>query len=174
VSLVDSRAFSVVRFHAPGAFTLPDLGPEPLTDAFTVDGLCDALSRRRGPIKPALLDQKLVAGVGNIYAAEALWEARIHPAAAANRLSRDRVRRLRDAVRLVLDTAPAERYYGTDAGTDAGTEQERWRVYGREGEPCHRCAATVKRLPQAGRSSFYCPRCQRRESKREPRREPKR
>lgn len=182
VSLVDSRAFCVVRFHAPGAFALPDLGPEPLTDAFTVDGLCEALARRRGPIKPALLDQKLVAGVGNIYASEALWEARIHPAAATNRLSRARVARLRDAVRLVLETAPAERYYGRDTGNDAGTdpghdaaadaapEQERWRVYGREGEPCRRCGATLKRLPQAGRSSFYCPRCQRRDPQREARR----
>ena len=158
VSLVDSRALGVVRLHAPGAFVLPHLGPEPLTDDFTADGLQTALARRSGPIKPALLDQKLVAGVGNIYASEALWEARIHPATAANTLSRERVTRLRAAVRLVLETAPTERYYGRD---DVN-ENEIWRVYGRDGEACRRCGASLKRLPQAGRSTFYCPRCQRR------------
>jgi len=158
VSLVDSRAFSVVRLHEPGAFVLPVIGPEPLTDDFTAEGFRTALARRSGPIKPVLLDQKLVAGVGNIYASEALWEARIHPAAAANSLSRERVARLRDAIRLVLDTAPTERYYDRE---DVN-EHDIWRVYGRDGEPCRRCGATLKRLPQAGRSTFYCSRCQRR------------
>lgn len=158
VSLVDSRALGVVRLHAPGAYVPPIIGPEPLTDDFTADGFRAALVRRRGPIKPALLDQKLVAGVGNIYASEALWEARIHPATAANTLSRQRVTRLRDAVRLVLETAPTERYYGRD---DVD-EHELWRVYGREGEPCRCCGAALKRLSQAGRSTFYCARCQRR------------
>ncbi len=158
VSLVDSRAFSVVRLHAPGAFVLPPIGPEPLTDDFTAEGFRTALVRRSGPIKPVLLDQKLVAGIGNIYASEALWEARIHPATAANSLSRERVTRLRDAIRLVLETAPTERYYGRDDFH----ENDIWRVYGRDGEPCRRCVATLRRLPQAGRSTFYCPRCQRR------------
>ena len=158
VSLVDSRALGVVRLHAPGAYVPPIIGPEPLTDDFTADGFRAALVRRHGPIKPALLDQKLVAGVGNIYASEALWEARIHPATAANTLSRQRATRLRDAVRLVLKTAPTERYYGRD---DVD-EHELWRVYGREGEPCRCCGAALKRLSQAGRSTFYCARCQRR------------
>ncbi len=158
VSLVDGRALSIVRLHAPGAFVPPAIGPEPLTDAFTVDGFRAALARRRGPIKPALLDQKLVAGVGNIYASEALWEARIHPGSATNTLSRERVSRLRDAVRHVLDTAPSGRYYGRDEVP----EHDLWRVYGRDGAPCRRCAAPLKRLAQAGRSTFYCPRCQRR------------
>lgn len=158
VSLVDGRALSVVRLHAPDAFVLPTIGPEPLTDAFTADGLRTALARRRGPIKPVLLDQKIVAGVGNIYASEALWEARIHPAVAANGLSRERVTRLRDAIRHVLETAPTERHYGRE---DVN-ENDIWRVYGRDGEPCRRCGAMLQRLPQAGRSTFYCPRCQRR------------
>lgn len=161
VSLVDSRALSVVRVHAPGAFVLPAIGPEPLTDDFTVDGFRTALTRRSGPIKPALLDQKLVAGVGNIYASEALWEARVHPATPAKSLSRERVGRVREAIRLVLERAPTERYYGLGV-TETVNEDEIWRVYGRDGEPCRRCGATVKRLPQAGRSTFYCPRCQRR------------
>ena len=158
VSLVDSRALGIVRLHAPGALVLPAIGPEPLTDDFTPDGFRTALARRRGPIKPALLDQKLVAGVGNIYASEALWEARIHPATAANTMSPARSARLRDAIRHVLETAPAGRYYGRDDEH----EDEIWRVYGRDGAPCRRCGATLKRLPQAGRSTFYCPRCQRR------------
>ncbi len=158
VSLVDSRAFGIVRLHAPGAFVLPTLGPEPLTDDFTAIDFHAALARRSGPIKPALLDQKLVAGVGNIYASEALWEARIHPAAPAKSLSCTRVTRLRDAIRHVLETAPTDRYYARD---DVN-ERDLWRVYGREGEPCRRCESTLKRMPQAGRSTFYCARCQRR------------
>ncbi|MFN5582723.1 bifunctional DNA-formamidopyrimidine glycosylase/DNA-(apurinic or apyrimidinic site) lyase [Gemmatimonas sp.] len=157
VSLVDGRAFCVVTLHAPGAFPGIDAGPEPLTDDFTVDGFAASLARRSGPIKPTLLDQKLVAGVGNIYASEACWEAKIHPATPANRLSARRVARLRDAVRLVLDTAPRGRYYARTA------ERERaiWRVYGKEGEPCQRCGSMIARLEQAGRSTFYCKRCQR-------------
>ena len=158
VSLVDSRALSVVTLFAPGTYVLPRTGPEPLTDDFTAAGLRTSLARRRGPIKPVLLDQKVVAGVGNIYASEALWEAQISPTAAAHRLSLARVQRLRDAVRLVLETAPHGRYYGRD---DVN-ERDLWRVYGREGDTCRRCGALVVRLAQAGRSTFYCPRCQRR------------
>lgn len=158
VSLVDSRAFSVVTLHAPGAFTPIVAGPEPLGDEFTAEAFQRALAKRRGPIKPTLLDQKLVAGVGNIYASEACWEAKIHPATAANTLSRTRVARLRDAVRLVLETAPTGRYWAQDGVS----ENEIWRVYGREGEPCRRCGSPVVRTVQAGRSSYHCGRCQRR------------
>ena len=158
VSLVDSRAFGLVRRHAPGALVLPPIGPEPLTDDFAVAAFHTALARRRGPIKPALLDQKLVAGVGNIYASEALWEARISPTAPANALSRARVERLRDAIRLVLERAPRERYYARDGAPG----DDEWRVYGRDGAACRRCTGTVIRLAQAGRSTFYCGRCQRR------------
>jgi formamidopyrimidine-DNA glycosylase len=162
VSLVDARAFSVVRRHAPGTFTGIDAGPEPLSDDFTVDGLRAALARRRAPIKPVLLDQQLVAGVGNIYASEALWEARINPTTAANRLSRARVERLRDAVRHVLATAPQGRYWEwrDDSGAPV-RESDIWRVYGRAGDPCRRCGAPIAQVTQAGRSTFWCRRCQR-------------
>ena len=142
VSLVDSRAFSVVRLHAPGTFT----------------GIEAALATRRAPIKPTLLDQKLVAGVGNIYASEACWEARIHPDTPANALSKPRVARLRDAIRLVLEMAPVGRYWAQDDVSEADI----WRVYGREGEPCRRCDSRIVRTVQAGRSSYHCGRCQRR------------
>ena len=158
VSLVDSRALSVMRLHAPGAFQLPRLGPEPLTDAFTATGLRDAIAQRRGPIKPVLLDQKIVAGIGNIYAAEALWEARIHPESLADKLSLTRLTRLVDAVRVVLLRAQGERYHVT-APADAPYE---FNVYDREGERCMRDDGVVRRIVQAGRSTYFCAACQRR------------
>jgi formamidopyrimidine-DNA glycosylase len=163
VSLVDSRALCVLTRHAPGTFAGIDAGPEPLSDAFTVEAFRDALRTRRAPIKPVLLDQQVVAGVGNIYASEALWEARIHPATPANTLSRARVARLRDAIVHVLRTAPTGRYWErtTVDGTPV-SESEIWRVYGRTGEPCKRCASAVRDVVQAGRRSYWCGRCQRR------------
>ncbi len=159
VSLIDARALAVLRLHPPGELHLPPLGPEPLTEAFTVEAFREALASRRGPIKPVLLDQRVVAGVGNIYAAEALWLARIHPSRVAAALSRPRLLALRDAIREVLATAPVGRYYATAEAV--GAEDVHWRVYGREGAPCLRCARSIRRLMHAGRSSYYCPGCQR-------------
>lgn len=159
ISLTDSRAFAIMRVHAPGALQLPVLGPEPLRDEFTVDTFARALSTRRGAIKTVLLDQKVLAGVGNIYASEALWVARIHPTRAASSLSRARVSALRDAIREVLNTAPIGRYYATDA--ERAASDDAWRVYGREGESCTRCARTIRRIVQGARSTFYCGGCQR-------------
>jgi len=167
VSLVDGRAFAVVRVHAAGVPFLPPLGPEPLDAHWSGDLLRAALARRRGPIKPVLLDQRVVAGLGNIYAAEALWEAGIHPNARANRLSIARVRRLAAAARLVLERAPDARYYGQRAADDGHAYAigdgggETWCVYDREGAPCRRCDGRIRRVEQAGRSTYYCGRCQR-------------
>lgn len=167
VSLVDGRAFAVVRVHAPGAQFLPELGLEPLDEAWSGEALHAALARKRGPIKPALLDQRVVAGLGNIYAAESLWLARIHPKARANGLSRTRVVRLADAAHAVLANAPNARYYGRRALSDGldyaigDGGDESWEVYDREGEQCARCGAAIKRLAQAGRSTYYCGGCQR-------------
>ncbi len=167
ISLVDGRAFAVVRVHEAGATFLPPLGLEPLDAAWSAEVLKLALARKSGPIKPALLDQRVVAGLGNIYSAEALWEAAIHPRARANRLSLVRVQRLADAARLVLERAPAARYYGQRTVDDGYTyalgdgSDESWRVYDREGEPCERCGAPIRRMEQAGRSTYYCGRCQR-------------
>lgn len=156
VSLVDSRALCTVRWYAPEAPPVFDLGPEPEDPALTPEILREALARKRGPIKPALLDQKVLAGVGNIYAAEACWHAKIDPRAAASSLSRLRVARLLDGLRLAL----------ADGHTNAGRyhEGERlvpFRVYDREGEPCERCGRKVRRITQAGRSTYYCGGCQR-------------
>lgn len=175
VHLVDSRALSVVRRHAPGTFTDINAGPEPLDDAFTTEVLRAALATRRGPIKTVLLDQRVVAGIGNIYAAEALWEARIAPQAPAHALSRARVARLRDAIVHVLRTAPASRYYdrantagttprddGTGLTMSGSTDAEPWRVYGRHGAPCLRCGSRLLYAALAGRGTCWCGRCQRR------------
>lgn len=156
---------------------LEQLGPEPLDGGFTVDQLANALRRSSQAIKVKLLDQSLVAGVGNIYASEALFRAGISPRRTAKRLSREAVMRLWRSVREVLaeaidcgSTIPLD-YGGTGkrdglfyfgrAASAPDYYAERLRVYDREGEPCPRCGQAIKRLVQAARSTFYCPRCQR-------------
>lgn len=149
IALVDSRALSTVELYDKGEGE-PELGPEPSDPAFNADTLGVALTRRRGAIKPALLDQKMVAGIGNIYASEALWVAKISPKAKAASLSAHRRERLVMAIREVLSDAPAGRYW-------AKHDDSRWNVYDREGEHCPRCGATIRRIVQAGRSTYYCP-----------------
>jgi formamidopyrimidine-DNA glycosylase len=141
------------------------MGVEPLSDAF--DGsLLHRLTRgSRSPIKPWLMDQRRVVGVGNIYASEALHRAGINPRRAAGSLSRQRADRLVRAVREVL--SEAIEFRGTtlldyrDASGGRGGFAERLRVYDREGEPCRRCTHPLRRIVQGGRSTFYCTRCQR-------------
>ena len=135
------------------------LGPEPLDEAFGVDALADALGARRAPLKTVLLDQRLVAGLGNIYVSEALHRARLSPRRAAATLvtpsstPRPEMRVLLRAIRDTLNDALSDRADGDD----------RFRVYDREGERCRRrgCGGTITRIVQAGRSTFYCPVCQR-------------
>lgn len=168
VSLIDGRALAVMRVHKPGELILPELGPEPTDAEFTGAFLHEALSRKKKlPIKLALLDQHTVAGLGNIYAAEALWEAKVNPTALASSISLERCNRLVKAIQLVLERAPAERYFDRDGrsltGDTAlsGMSDNAWRVYGREGEPCVRDGTPIKRIAQGGRSTFFCPTCQR-------------
>jgi formamidopyrimidine-DNA glycosylase len=155
IALVDPRALGTLMLVDAGSSSLPELGPEPEDASFDDEYLARVLAKRRGPIKPVLLDQRVVAGVGNIYAAEALWEARISPRAIASRLSRARLREVVRALRAVLARSPAARYTDDSRGS-------RWRVYDREGARCQRCAGRIARITQAGRSTYYCPRCQRR------------
>jgi formamidopyrimidine-DNA glycosylase len=165
-----------------GRLTLDDralqrLGPEPLGPDFTVRGFADALARSRQPIKIKLLDQWLVAGVGNIYASEALFRAGIAPGLQARKLRRAQVIQLLLAIREVLSEAIAcgstvplnfigqgKRdglfYFGRSPGAPDYYE-ERLRVYDRAGRPCPQCGTVIKRRVQAGRSTFYCSRCQR-------------
>jgi formamidopyrimidine-DNA glycosylase len=156
ISLVDPRALSTVQLHRSGSATLPAVGPDAADSTVSVETFGDALARRRTSIKVALLDQRVLAGVGNIYAAEALWLARIDPRAIASSLRRPRQARLLDAIRAVLEKAQEStgRYRENGAG--------RFEVYDREGLPCSRCGTRIRRIVQAARSTYYCPRCQRR------------
>lgn len=140
------------------------LGPEPLGPAFTGAYLRAALAGRRTSIKLALLDQRIVAGLGNIYVCEALFHARIHPRRAAGRIAPGRLERLAAAVRTVLEAAIAAggstlRDYARPDG-ELGYFSKQFAVYGREGQPCA-CGGTVRRYAEGGRSTFWCPACQR-------------
>jgi formamidopyrimidine-DNA glycosylase len=152
------------------------LGPEPLSNDFQPAKFCEALKRSRQAIKIKLLDQTLVAGVGNIYASEALFRARLSPTLAANRLTAAQVKRLWRAIRGVLAEAIAggstvplnfgagktdgHFYFGRAPGAP-DFYAERLRVYDRAGKPCPKCRRPIQRIVQAARSTFYCPQCQR-------------
>lgn len=155
VALVDPRALSTMELLAADAAP-PGLGPDATDPSVRVAYLASALAARRQPIKAALLDQRILAGVGNIYAAEALWLARIDPRTPASRLGPARLARLLDAVReaLARGAQVADRY-GEPGSAGA------FNVYGRAGDPCRRCGARIRRIVQAGRGTWYCPRCQR-------------
>ena len=140
------------------------LGPEPLARGFTATRLHRILARSKSPIRSLLLDQRRVAGVGNIYAVEALWFARIHPRTPANAIGAAASARLHRALRRVLRSAI--RAGGTtlrnyrDANGDEGRFGRALHAYGREGEPCTRCRTHIERIVFGGRSAFVCPRCQ--------------
>ncbi|MBV7395362.1 bifunctional DNA-formamidopyrimidine glycosylase/DNA-(apurinic or apyrimidinic site) lyase [Mameliella sediminis] len=143
------------------------LGPEPLGNAFDESYFVAALKGRRTPIKSALLDQKLVAGLGNIYVCEALFRAGIHPARKVIQIADKRLAALVPVIREVLQEAIAAGGSSLrdfrQADGELGYFQHSFDVYGREGEPCRTpdCGAVVRRIVQSGRSSFYCPSCQR-------------
>ena len=140
-------------------------GPEPLSRGFSVERLRERLSRRSAKLKTLLLDQSFIAGVGNIYADEALWRARIHPLRAADTLDERDVRRLHRALRQVLRQGIANRgasfsdYVGADGSP--GENAERLSVYRRTGEPCYRCGRRIERIVVGQRSTHFCPHCQR-------------
>ena len=141
------------------------LGREPLDRTFTARRLAEQLDRRRAPVKAALLDQRTVAGLGNIYVDEALWRAEVHPLRPAASLDADEIARLTKGIRDALRTAIARqgsslRDYSTPDGR-RGRMQERFRVYGREGEPCARCGTPIDKIRAGGRGTWYCPNCQR-------------
>lgn len=157
--LDDPRALSVVALVARGVDPFRTLGPEATDRAFNAPGLQRQLTRRRGPIKAVLLDQRLVAGVGNIYASEALWYARIDPRVGADRLDVSQLARVVAGVKRALRRAlaGAGRAYGEGAG-----DRRRFNVYDRAGLPCRRCGAPIRRIVQAGRSTYFCRKCQKR------------
>src|SRR5438270_10787733 len=141
------------------------VGQEPLDSAYKVKHLAAKLAARRAPVKAALLDQRTVAGVGNIYADEALWRARIHPRRPAGTLTPPEIRALHKAVRRALELGIARQGstltdYRLPDGS-AGRMQTEFKVYGRDGEPCSRCGTPIEQIRLGGRRTWYCPSCQR-------------
>ncbi|WP_417450590.1 bifunctional DNA-formamidopyrimidine glycosylase/DNA-(apurinic or apyrimidinic site) lyase [Kordiimonas sp.] len=166
----DARRFGLILFSDRETIAdhplIRDIGPEPLGNEFNVDVLNAGLMRRKSSIKAALLDQKLVAGLGNIYVCEALWRAGIHPSRQALSVAGDGAARLVPIIRDVLTEAIAAggstlKDY-VQASGELGYFQHSFKAYGREGEACSTpdCGGTIERIVQQGRSSFFCSTCQ--------------
>ncbi len=162
----DPRKFGRVRLLDGAGVAALDAqyGPEPLDDQFQAHDLAQRLARRRTRLKPLLLEQAFIAGLGNIYVDESLWLARLHPLRAAHTLTPEEATRLYQAIRTVLQQAIASggstlRDYRNGYG-DVGHTQEYFSVYGRKGKPCPRCGATVARVVVAQRGTHLCPICQ--------------
>jgi formamidopyrimidine-DNA glycosylase len=168
VAYRDVRRFGTWTLLEPGEldpyFAARRLGGEPLARSFTAARLEAALANRRAPVKAALLDQRAAAGIGNIYADEALWRARIHPLRPAGTLTREEVAALRKGIREALRMGIARqgatlRDYRDPSGA-RGRMQDEFRVYGRAGEPCDRCGTPIEKTRAGGRGTWYCPTCQ--------------
>jgi formamidopyrimidine-DNA glycosylase len=162
----DARKFGRVYLVDDIEQVTGQLGPEPLADDFSLDEFRRRLGRRSGRLKSLLLNQQFLAGLGNIYADEALFAARLRPLRKADSLTIDEQAHLYEAIRLVLRTAIAsggttldDRGY-TDIDGQAGAYQERIAVYGRHGQPCLECGTLVERTILGGRSTHFCPQCQ--------------
>jgi formamidopyrimidine-DNA glycosylase len=167
VAYRDVRRFGtwhLLEPHELDPYLAERLGREPLERGFTARRLAERLDGRRAPIKAALLDQRTVAGLGNIYADEALWRARVHPLRPAGTLDTEELGRVARGIREALKAGIARqgaslRDYSTPDGR-RGRMQEEFRVYGREGEPCMRCGTPIEKIRAAGRGTWYCPNCQ--------------
>jgi formamidopyrimidine-DNA glycosylase len=165
VTFNDPRRFGLMRMGRPTEFAeLGNVGPDPLAGTFSVNDLAALLRSRKKPVKNLLMDQRALGGIGNIYANEILFRAGVRPGRQARRLTRREIERLFAATRAVLRSAI--RLGGSsisdyrDGGGRPGYFQLRLKVYARAGQPCRRCQTPIRRAVHAGRSSFYCPGCQ--------------
>lgn len=161
---VNVRKFGRLYLVADPEEFLGDLGPEPLDDGFRVEDFRALFANRRGMIKPLLLNQRFIAGLGNIYCDEALFQARIHPQRTADTLTSSDLGRLYRAIRGVLREGIAEQGttrsdYVRPDGSE-GSHQYSLSVSGRAGEPCVGCGTKIERLVVGGRGTYFCPRCQ--------------
>ena len=161
----DPRKFGVLWLVADPEPIVGKLGPEPLEDDFTVKVFAARLAGRKAPIKPVILDQNFVAGIGNMYADESLYEAQINPLRPASSLSLAEIKRLHHAIRRILRAAieskgaSVENYYRP--GGELGTAHFQFRVaHGLGGDTCHHCGKPIKRIVLRGRGTYYCPHCQ--------------
>lgn len=159
---LDARKFGRIRWVRDLSELDAELGVEPLSAEFTAARLADVLQARQRAIKPLLLDQSLIAGLGNIYVDEALFRAGIHPLARANRLRGERIDRLRTAIRAVLREAIRRNGTSIDWIYPDGTMQNHLRVYGRGDEPCATCGTAIRRIVVGQRGTHFCSMCQRR------------
>lgn len=163
----DARRFGVLDYLKPGQdghTLLGNVGMDPFSDELTVSWLTAKLAKRKTPMKNFLMDQKIIAGLGNIYVCEALYRAGISPKRQAGKVKESEAKKLLPAIRAVLNEAikaggsSLRDYVQTDG--ELGYFQKAFRVYGREDEPCKNCKTPVKRITQSGRSTFYCNVCQ--------------
>ncbi len=164
----DTRKFGRWYWTKTPEVYLGNLGPEPLDEGFTIDELAKMIKKKARQIKPLLLDQSFVAGLGNIYVDEALWESKIHPQTSSQKLSRKQLSLLVDAIKHVLKRGIATQ--GTSLGKgkgnyyrlsgQSGDHQHRLNVFRRTGKPCPRCGTPIERIVVAQRSTHYCPQCQ--------------
>jgi formamidopyrimidine-DNA glycosylase len=167
VAYRDVRRFGTWLLLEPGEaepYLAARVGDEPLDTLFTAARLGERLAGRRTSLKAALLDQRTLAGLGNIYADEALWRARLNPLRPAAGLERSELQRLHRGIRAALEQGLARqgstlRDYRLPDGS-GGSMQDEFRVYGRGGEPCNRCGTPIARTRVAGRSTWFCPACQ--------------
>ncbi len=157
----DPRKFGVMRLVDDPGFVVGHLGPEPLQPSFTPKLLAELLAKRKAPIKAVLIDQDVIAGIGNMYADEAIFTARIHPLRPANSLSQEEVERLHHAIVEVLTAAISnkgasiENYYRP--GGTLGIAHFQFRVAHRGGEPCPNCESPIMRITVRGRGTYFCP-----------------
>jgi len=160
----DPRKFGVMWLVADENSVGDKLGPEPLEAGFTAKTLAKALSRRTAPIKALLFDQSLIAGIGNMYADEALFLAKIHPLRPGGSLSKPEIKRLYQAIRQVLTNGINDKGASTDTyfrpSGDIGTAHFQFRVAHRRGESCPICGTPLQRIPVRNRGSYFCPKCQ--------------
>ncbi len=162
---IDVRKFGRLVWAANADSIVGNLGPEPLSEDFTLPGFVRDLHERRRQLKPLLLDQEFVAGIGNIYADESLFQARLHPLRRSDRLSRGEAARLFEAIRAILREAieregsSFDTFYRTPTG-QPGSYQHQFRVYGRDGRPCPRCERRIAKIVVGQRGTHLCTRCQ--------------
>ena len=164
IYLRDPRKFGVMWLVENKNSVINKLGPEPLEDDFTTETLAKALAKRTAPIKALLCDQNVIAGIGNMYADEALFLAKIHPVRAGGSLSKPEIERLHKAIRQVLAAAindkgaSVDTYFRPDG--QIGTAHFQFRVAHRRGESCPVCGTPLQRIPVRNRGSYFCPKCQ--------------
>ena len=166
----DQRHFGFMKIvKTAEVAALPEiakLAPEPFSEGLTVEQFHSSLKASRRTLKEFLIDQTKVTGLGNIYAAEVMFAAGVHPSVRTNKISRPRAERLFSAIELTLKHALKMSERGKldprNINGNYAPENGRWQVYGREGEPCEACSTAIKRTTHGGRSTYFCPTCQRR------------